>query len=153
MRIATVLLFAFGLSSLGSRPAVAQPLTALTVSGPPAIMTISSAIAGSQPTAITDATTTYFIKDKTPSGARKITASINAPMPPGTTLSINLVPSALGTNLGPVNLSTISQDVVVNISKENGSTLGITYVFSATLNAGVVPAQSRTVMLTLVTYP
>ena len=153
MRIATLLLLVTGLLPLGSRPAAAQPATQLTMSAPPASMIISSALAGNQPTAITSSTATYFIVDKTPSGTRKLTAQINTPMPAGTNLSINLVPSATATSLGAVNLSTIAQDVVVNISHENGSTLGITYVFGATTAAGVVPSQSRTVMLTLLVYP
>jgi hypothetical protein len=50
-------------------------------------------------------------------------------------------------------LDMTSRDIVVNIAKENGSTLPITYVFSATVAAGVIPLQTRTVTLTLSAYP
>ncbi len=64
-----------------------------------------------------------------------------------------MTPSSGATSLGPVTLSTISQAVVTNIKKENGSTLRVTYVFEATVAAGVVPSQSRSVTLTLVAVP
>ncbi len=116
-------------------------------------MTISAVVAGNQPTAVTDATTTYFVRVKKASGTGSISARLNANMPVGTSLSLTLTPSAGATSLGPVSLSTVGQAVVTGIQKENGSTLGITYVFSATPAAGVVPIQSRTVTLTLVAVP
>ena len=82
-----------------------------------------------------------------------VTAQLNTPMPTGTTLTLTLTPSAGATSLGPVSLGTVAQSVVTNIQKENGTTLGVTYVFSATAAAGVVPSQSRTVTLTLVSVP
>ena len=74
-------------------------------------------------------------------------------MPPGTTLTIQLVPSFGATSLGAVSLDMTSRNVVVGIAKDNGSTLGITYVFSATIAAGVVTSQTRNVILTMSNYP
>ena len=74
-------------------------------------------------------------------------------MPPGTTLTIQLVPSAGATSLGPVSMDMTDRNLVVGIYKDNGSTLGITYVFTATVSAGVVTSQSRNVTFTLSNYP
>ena len=74
-------------------------------------------------------------------------------MPLGTTLSMTLAPSIGATSVGPVNLTPVAQAVVTNIQKENGTAYAVTYVFSATAAAGVVPSQSRTVTLTLVALP
>lgn len=138
---------------VGCAEAAGAQNTALSVSGPPAPFVITTAVAGSEPAAITNSITTYFVKAKTAAGPQKITAALDSPMPPGTTLTIQLVPSAGATSLGAVSLDMTNRAVVINIAKENGSTLGITYVFSATVAAGVVPSQSRTVTLTLSTYP
>ena len=127
--------------------------TALTVSGSPAPFVLSTAVAGSQPTALANNSTTYFVKAKNSAGAQKITAQLDAPMPPGTTLTIQLGTPAGATNLGAVPLDAIPRDVVVNIAKENGVTLGVTYGFTATVAAGVLSTQTRTVTLTLSSYP
>lgn len=151
VRIASILLLVSGLLPLGSRPATAQG-TALTASAPPASMIIGTPVAGSQPSAVI-ASATYFVKVKNVAGVKKITASLDANMPIGTSLTIDLAPSAGATSLGAVSLSVTTQDVVVNIARENGSTLGITYTFTATVAAGVLPSQTRTVTLTLLNYP
>jgi hypothetical protein len=153
MGICNTLLLVASLMLSSVRLAAAQPATILTVSGSPAPMTISGALPGNQPTAVTDATTTYFVRVKNPSGTGAISARLDAPMPLGTTLKLTLTPSSGATSVGPVTLSTISQAVVTNIKKENGSNLRVTYVFEATAAAGVVPAQSRAVTLTLVALP
>ncbi len=153
MRIKTVLLLVASLMPSSVRLAAAQPPTILTVSGSPAPMTISAVLAGNQPTSVTDATTTYFVRVKNSAGTGTISAQLNTPMPTGTTLALTLTPSSGATSLGPVILGTIAQSAVTNILKENGTTLGVTYVFSATAAAGVVPSQSRTVTLTLVAIP
>lgn len=136
----------------GSGSARAQ-LTALAVSGSPATMTISSAAAGIGPSAVTNSATTYFVRVKNGAGIMKITAEINALMPTGTTLAISLVAPAGATSLGAVSLDQTARDVVVNIAKENGATNAITYTFSATVAAGVVAVQSRSVTLTLTSFP
>jgi hypothetical protein len=127
--------------------------TALTVTGSPAPFVIATATAGSQPASITNSVTSYFVKAKNAAGPQKISAHLNAPMPAGTTITLRMAPSSGATSLGPVVLDMTSRDIVVNIAKENGSTLPITYVFSATVAAGVIPLQTRTVTLTLSAYP
>ena len=137
----------------GCAEAARAQFTILTVSGSPAPFTVASAVAGSQPAALSDNITTYFVKAKKPAGAQRIAAQLNAPMPPGTTITLQMAPSFGASSLGPVALDMTARDIVVNIDKDNGSTLGITYVFTATVAAGVVPSQSRTVTLTMSNYP
>ena len=133
---------------------VAQAQTALTASGSPAPLIISTAVAGSQPVAIPDIATTYFVRVKNIAGVKKITAQIDTPMPPATTLTVALAAPSGATSLGAVSLDTTPRDVVVNISGINpGVTRGITYVFSATVAAGVIASQTRTVTLTLANFP
>lgn len=138
---------------VGCAEAARAQSTILTVSGSPAPFIISTTVAGSQPTPITNSVTTYFVKAKNSAGPQKISAALNSPMPPGTTLTIQLAPSSGATSLGPVSLDMTDRNVEINIKKDNGSTLGITYVFTATVAAGVVPSQTRTVTLTMSSYP
>ena len=97
-----------GLLLISSRPATAQPATVLIVPGSPATMTINAAVAGSQPTAVTDASTTYTVSVKQTDGLQHITAQIGVlPMPANTTLSITMALPSGGTGGGPVILSTM----------------------------------------------
>lgn len=151
MKITRSLPIVLGLLLISSRPATAQTFT---VSGSPATMTINTAVAGSQPTSVTNAATTYNVRVGNAQGIKKIVARINAAMPAGTTLQLSMVPPVGATSPGPVSLTTVSQDIVNNIAKVGTRvTLGITYKFSATAAAGVVPLQSRTVTLTMVVGP
>jgi len=150
--ILTLCSFVFFLMAGQTKDAQAQ-VTALSVSGSPSPFTITTAVAGSQPAALTNSVTTYFIKAKHPGGAQKISAQLDAPMPLGTTLTVQMVASPGATSLGAVSLDATVRDIVINIDKENGSTYGITYVFTATVAAGVIPTQTRTVTFTESAYP
>jgi predicted aspartyl protease len=133
--------------ALGARDARAQ----ISVSGSPAQMKVSAAVAGAAPTAISNASTTYTLASSPPSGHFAITASINSPMPAGVTLKITLAASR-GTSAGAVTLSTVAQNVVTAVTR-NMSSQVITYNLSATAAAGVVPLQTRTVTLTQINTP
>jgi hypothetical protein len=67
-------------------------------------------------------------------------------MPAGTTMSITLAAPPGATSLGPIALSTVATDVVLDILEgtDQGG-LAITYTFAATAAAGVVPPQTRTI--------
>jgi hypothetical protein len=122
----------------------------ISVSGNPGNLTVSTAMAGSQPSQVTDATTTYAVTTNQTSA--KITGQITAggAMPGNTTLYINLTAPTGGTSAGDVSLSNGSaSDLVTVITKlaESGKT--ITYKFSATAAAGVVTSTQRTITLTL----
>jgi hypothetical protein len=133
--------------ALWTRDAQAQ----VTVSGSPTQMTVNTALAGSTPVDVTDASTSY--STTTPgSGTHGITAQLDTPMPAGVTLTVSLAASGAAASSGPVALSTTPQDVVTGI-KQKISALPITYTLSATLAAGVVPLQTRQVTFTYVTLP
>ena len=118
----------------------------LAVSGDPGALTIDSATAGSEPDAVSDATSSY---DITTNGSnKKITAVIDSDMPTGMVLSLTAA-SAGGSGGGEQTLSTAAADVVTDLTEvaESGQTL--TYGLSATVAAGVVASASKTVTLTI----
>jgi hypothetical protein len=122
-----------------------QAINLLSVSGSPSLV-ISASSAGSAPTSVT-AGGTYAIT--TNESNRKITASIDADMPSGVTLSV-LFEGPTGASVASQSLSTSAADVVTGISALNESGLDLTYTLSATSAAGVVPAGNRTVTYTIV---
>jgi hypothetical protein len=119
----------------------------LAVSGNPAALVINSAVAGSGPSPVTDSSTTYDIT--TNEAAKKITGSIDVNMPANTTLEANLTAPTGGSSTGYTTLSTTSADLVTGISTLNESGKGIDYRFSATMAAGILASDTRTVTLTL----
>ncbi len=123
------------------------PINELAVSGSPATLTVSTATAGSEPNAATNATTTYRITTNVT--GKKITGKIDSAMPSGTTLQINLAAPTGGTSAGDVTLSTTDQDLVTGLTLSLVTGETITYTFSATTEAGTLTAESRTVTLTL----
>lgn len=123
----------------------------LSVSGSPAQMTVSAAVAGSAPAAVSNTNTSYSISKNPTSGHYAITASINTPMPAGVTLTAALAASQ-GASAGAVALGTTAQNVVTGISKKM-SNQSITYTLTATVAAGVVPVTTRKVTFTLVSTP
>jgi hypothetical protein len=149
---ANVLLLTFGLLLSSSRPAVAQIVTLAVTASPGAMLINSAPAAGSQPSSATDASTSYRLTSLF-APAKKITAQLNAPMPPGVTLTATFAAAGGGTSSGPVALDATARNMVINIGSSLLSTNLITYVLSATVTAGVVPSQSRTVTLTILNYP
>lgn len=119
----------------------------IALSGNPGSLVVNAATAGSAPTEVTDATTTYAIT--TNGTSKKITAKIDTAMPEGVTLAINLAAPTGGTSAGDVNLTNADQDVVTGISTLNESGKTITYKLSATAAAGVVAPAQKTVTLTV----
>ena len=128
-----------------------QAIDEISASGDPGALTISTATAGSQPTDATDNSTTYAV---TTNGAnKKITGEIDSNMPANTTLQVNLAAPTGGSSAGDVSLSTTAADVVTGVTGVAESGLGITYTLSATIAAGVVASDTRTVTLTLTDGP
>jgi hypothetical protein len=139
-----------GLLCFCAIPSLAQTLT---VSGSPANLVINTAIAGQPPTSDNDVTTTYTVKAQNKNTPIKITARLNAIMPPGVTLTVNMVAPTGATSDGTVTLDATARELVGNITNTNAQTKGITYTLSATAAAGVVAPQSRTVTLTVAAWP
>jgi hypothetical protein len=132
---------------------VSGSVTAQTmiVSGNPGALRISSAIAGSQPVAVSNAATTYTLIIFGGASRRyKITARLNTAMPQDVTLTANLAAPPGGTSLGPVALDATARDVVTNIPGNTIVSRGITYQLSALVTAGVVTSRTRTVTFTVV---
>jgi hypothetical protein len=152
VKITRALPIVLGLLLISSRPATAQTFS--VSSGTLAKMTITTAVAGSQPTSVTNTATTYNVRVRSWQGIKHITAQIDLAMPAGTTLQLSMVPPAGATSPGLVTLTTTAQSIVNNIANVNPTvTLPITYKFSATAAAGVVATFTRRVTLTMVTGP
>jgi hypothetical protein len=111
-------------------------------------LNISSAVAGQEPSEVTDSSSTCAI---TTNGANKrITANIDTAMPADVTLKVNVaVPSGSGTSQGDVTLTTSASSVVTGISHVADSNPTITYKLNATVQAGVLSTDTRTVTFTL----
>ncbi len=114
-------------------------------------MKVQAATAGLAPSPVSDASTSYTILEFG-SGHHKIVAQMNATMPAGLTLTVTLQAPSGASSMGPVMLDTSARDVVTGISTALTSR-SISYDLSATLAAGVVPLQSRTVTYTIVAAP
>ena len=130
------------LLAFASRMAAQGPPPRLRVSGDPGLLRITTAVAGSAPTGVSDVLTTYDVRVSS-SSVKRITARLNAPMPAGVVLTVTLVPPTGATSMGPVVLDAIARDVVVNITGVN-STHAITYQLNATVAAGVIAPSSAT---------
>jgi hypothetical protein len=125
----------------------------LGVSGNPGLLRVSTAVAGSQPVAVSNSVTTYTVTTPNPNRTYAITMQLNANMPVGTTLTATLAPPPGATSVGAVSLDVTPRNVVTGIPRRVDSTQGITYTFTATAAAGVVPNSSRTVTLTIIQFP
>ena len=115
-------------------------------------MTVTGAVAGSQPLTLTENSRTYTVSALAIQ-PKKITAQINTNMPPGLTLTVLLVAPSGATSTGRVALDNVARDVVTNITNTLPQARTIEYQFTATVAAGVIPVSTRTVTLTLVNYP
>jgi hypothetical protein len=123
------------------------------VSGSPAVLQILGAAggAGTPPAPAVNAATTYTVKVQNKT-VKKITVQLSSNMPAGVTLTISLAPPTGAVSI-PVTLNTTVTDAVTNITNRQAETLPITYTLNATLAAGVVGSQSRTVTFTLIDLP
>jgi hypothetical protein len=157
MRKLTALLAAglvFGASGIAMAGATAnqtvtyeiQAINELSASGNPAALIVNAAVAGSAPTLVSDATSTYAI---TTNQTRKITGALDTAMPAGVTLTVALAAPTGGTSSGDVTLSDTAADLVTGIATLNESGKTITYKLSATSAAGVVASATKTVTLTI----
>jgi len=153
VRNLAVLALVAGLSTVAAAQTATQLVTiqvnainVISVSGTPSL-TITTATAGSAPTSVTDATSSWNVT--TNQTGAKITASLNSAMPAGLTLSANLGAPAGATSAGLTALGTTASDVVTGITKVANGPLGLTYRLDATVAAGVVASTTRTVTYTI----
>lgn len=132
---------------IGAGAAGAQTISA---SGNPGLLRVSTAIAGSEPIAVSNTSTTYTVTTPNPNRPHKVVAQLNAAMPVGLTLTADFDPPPGATSLGPIALDMTARDVVTSIPRNTNSTQLITYTLTATVAAGVVPPTSRIVTITIV---
>jgi len=110
-------------------------------------LTITTAVAGSQPTSATVGTSTWAVT--TNQSNAKISASIPLAMAAGLTLSVNLTAPATATSAGLQPLTTTAVDLVTVITKLAVGSLSATYQLDATAAAGVVTSATRVVTYTI----
>ncbi len=119
----------------------------ISVSGNPGNLAVSTATAGSEPDEDTDNSTSWAV---TTNGTnKKMTGDIDSNMPSDVTLEINLVAPTGGSSSGDVSLSTTASDLATSVTQVAESGLTVTYTLSATVTAGTVAQDTRTVTLTL----
>ena len=109
-------------------------------------MTITTAVAGSAPTSVTDALSTWAVT--TNQTGAKITASIASNMPTGLTLSATLAAPA-GAASTKQALGVGAVDMVTGITKLAQGALTVTYQLDATVAAGVITTATRVVTYTI----
>jgi hypothetical protein len=114
-------------------------------------LTISAALPGGQPIGSTNNTGKYSVN--VVSGRMKVTAQLDAPLPPGVTLTITLAAPSGAVSLGGVALNTIAQDVVRYVAIGDYSNLSVNLALSSSVAAGVVPFNTSHITLTLVDDP
>ena len=140
----TLLLLATG------RVGAAQSLTVTPANA--GSLTVTTAVAGQEPNGVALAGATYTVGVKKNKGIGSITARLLAPLPAGTTLTINLTsPGGGASSVGPVALTTSAQPVITNLPNQSTTYFNnpITYSFTATSAAGVLALQTVTVILEL----
>jgi len=131
----------------GSRTVAAQTIKFTNGSG--GTFTIGSAVAGQDPTAVANGAGSFTATTKNVDGILRIRANIDQAMPPNTTLTLTLT-YPTGTNLGAQALGITPVDMIVSIPRNNGSLTGtVSYTFTATTSAGVVPPFTRIVTLSI----
>jgi len=152
-RIMATVALVFGAASVAAAQTATQIVTfqvdainEIAFAGAPSLV-VNTATAGSAPTSATNVVATWAVT--TNQTGAKITASINAVMPAGLTLSANLGAPAGAASAGLQALGTVAVDMVTGITQVNASALGVTYQLDATTAAGVVASTTRTVTYTI----
>jgi hypothetical protein len=110
-------------------------------------LTITTAVAGSAPTSVTNAASTWAVT--TNQTGAKITATIPSNMPAGLTLSVNLAAPTGAASLAYQSLSTTAVDLVTGVTKVAQGGMTVTYKLDATPAAGVIASATRVVTFTI----
>ena len=141
-------LLVIALLLFGSRAVTAQTITFTNGNG--GAFTIASAVAGQDPTAVSNGAGNFTTNTKKNDGILRIRAQLDLPMPPNTTLTLTLTYPA-GTSQGPQVLSITPVDMIVSIPSASTIRTGtVSYAFTATASAGVLAPFQRIVTLTIV---
>jgi hypothetical protein len=122
-----------------------DPIYKISASGNPGLMKITTAVPGSDPTPVTDATTTYSFTHNNKANGAKITASGSVALASGYVLKVSL-----DGNTAVDISSTSAQDAVTSIAAGAYTGKSISYTFSATAAAGPLSSTGETVTFTVV---
>jgi hypothetical protein len=141
--LATAILCITGMAIVPS----ARAQTTISVSANPGALTVSTAMAGSAPLPVSDASTTYSVQSET--AGQKITAVLDAPLPAGMTLEVELAAPSGAVSAGRISLSTVQRTLVHDLPAGQFSGLSINYYLTAATSAGVVSSDVRTVTFTI----
>jgi hypothetical protein len=152
-RIAAAAALVVGAAPLAQAQTATQTVTyqvnavnQIAFTGTPSL-TITTAVAGVDPTSVTDATASWAVT--TNQSNAKITASIPVDMPAGLTLSANLSNPAGATSAGYKAISSTAVDMVTGITKLAQGSLGVSYKLDATAAAGTVGSATKVVTYTI----
>jgi len=126
-----------------------DPINEINIAGTSLTLRVNAAVAGSQPTQVSQSTT-YSISTNCVANTKKLTAAINSAMPAGLTLSINVTAPTGAVSSGTTVITNVAANVVTGIDAVAQSDLAVTFYLNATAAAGVVSAASKTLTLTLV---
>lgn len=115
-------------------------------------LTVNSAISVGGGLAPNSSSTTYSVTSLI--GTTKLVGRLNAAMPSNTSLAVQLAAPSGATSSGLVTLTASDQNLVTGIGLLTvASGLNMTFTLSATVNAALVSAGTRTFTLTLVNAP
>ena len=132
----------------GSRTMTAQTISFTNGSG--GTFTIASAVAGQNPTAVSNGAGSFNTSTKKGDGVLRIRAQLDQAMPANTTLTLTLTYPA-GTVQAAQVLGITPVDLVVNIPAASTTRTGtVSYSFAAAASAGVLAPFTRNVTLTIV---
>lgn len=120
----------------------------MTISGNPSPLIIKAASAGSQPSSVIDTSTVYAIT-VSPHKTASIIAQLNSPVSPYTELKIQLESPGKSPSLHSASLSTAPQTIAAKIPAGAHENLMISYEYSAKVEAGTLPLESKTIILTV----
>jgi len=126
-----------------------DPINEINIAGTSVTLTVNAAVAGSQPTQVSQSTT-YSISTNCTANSKKLTAVINSAMPSGITLSLNVTAPTGASSTGTTTITNVAADVVTGIDAVAQSDIAMTFYLNATAAAGVVSAASKTLTFTLV---
>lgn len=153
---ALVALSAFGFQATFAQAHATQTLTLavnamykISMSGNTVALRIDGGTAGNPALqSVSDNATTYSMLQNS-SASWKITANLDAALPQGFALSINLE-SSKGTSSGTVDISNSTPvNVVTGTANGADNNKRITYTFSALASAGTLASATRVVTLTI----
>lgn len=111
-------------------------------------MSVTTAVAGSQPTSNTDASSATWAVTTNQTGS-KVSGSIATAMPTGLTLSVNLAAPSGGTSAGMQPIGITAVDLVTGITQQAAASLAASYKLDATVAAGVVGSATKVVTYTI----